>query len=87
MELNEMPRYFIDTSDGDQTFLDEEGIELANDYVARLAALDALPDMARDAIPNGDERLFSVCVRSPAGAVIYDATLSLAGRWKNGCGG
>jgi len=77
-----MPRYFIDTSDGDRSLRDEEGIELADDAAARLSALDALPDMARDVIPDGDERRLSVCVRNAESEVIYHATLTLAGRWE-----
>ncbi|KRD95850.1 hypothetical protein ASE63_12605 [Bosea sp. Root381] len=77
-----MPRYFIDTSDGDRSILDEEGIDLADDAAARLSALDALPDMARDVIPDGDERRLSVSVRNAEGEVIYHATLTLAGHWE-----
>lgn len=80
--MSDMSRYFIDSSDGDQNFLDEEGVELADDDVARFTALDALPDMARDVIPDGDERRLSVSVRNAAGTVIYQATLTLKGNWE-----
>lgn len=76
-----MPRYFIDSSDGDYTDIDKEGIELADDVAARRVALDALPDMARDKLPDGDERSFEVRVRNASGAVIYRASLDLTGGW------
>ena len=79
-----MPRYFIDTSDGDRSFHDEEGIDLTDDAAARLNALDALPDMARDVIPDGDERQLSVSVRNADGKVIYHASLTLSGHWEPG---
>lgn len=76
-----MPRYFIDSSDGDHTDIDREGLELADDETARRVALDALPDMARDKLPDGDERSFQVSVRDANGAVIYRASLALTGGW------
>jgi hypothetical protein len=76
-----MPRYFFDTDDGDFRWKDGEGEELCDDEAARSAALDALPDMARDKLPDGDRRTFSVRVRDVAGTVIYSATLDLVGEW------
>ena len=76
-----MPRYFIDTDDGDKLHIDDEGQILLSEAVARLFALDALPDMARDKIPDGDRRTFVVGVRDEAGEVFYRATLTLKGEW------
>lgn len=76
-----MARYFIDTHDGTQPLLDDDGIDLADAATARAAALSALPDMARDHTPNGDQRRFLVRVRSDGGEVLYCATLTLAGGW------
>ncbi len=76
-----MPRYFIDSSDGDDTDIDKEGLELADDAAARKLALDALPDMAREKLPDGDERTFTVSVRDAGGRVIYRACLALNGGW------
>lgn len=78
-----MSRYFFDTDDGDFRSQDDEGIELSDAEAARLAALDVLPDMARDKLPDGDRRTFSVRVRDEAGAVLYSATLDLVGEWHN----
>ena len=44
-------------------------------------AIDALPDLAREELPNGPERLFWVKVRDEAGDLVFEATLSLASRW------
>lgn len=41
-------------------------------------------DMARDVLPDGDRRDFTVDVRTAVGEVIYTATLSLVGRWLKG---
>ena len=76
-----MPLYFFDTDDGDFRQLDDEGIELPTAEGARTAALDALPDMARDKIPDRDRQTFSVQVRDEAGMVLYTATLDLVGEW------
>lgn len=76
-----MPRYFVDTSDGAMPVIDNLGHELPDDEAARKAALIALPDMARDEMPDGDERKFSVAVRAEDGRAVYSATLTLKGRW------
>ncbi|MGO4671117.1 DUF6894 family protein [Bosea sp. 2RAB26] len=76
-----MTRYFFDSSDGDFVDIDEDGIELSSDGEARLSALDALPDMARAVMPNGDCRLFTVSVRREDEGVIYRARMELTASW------
>ncbi len=77
-----MPRYFIDSSDGNFSHIDSEGVELTGAADARHLALDALPDMVREVLPDGDSREFAVCVRDELGKVIYSASLTLAGGWR-----
>ena len=77
-----MPRYFIHTDDGDVAHRDDEGHELPNMQAARAAALDALPDMARDKLPDGDRRQFKVIVEDENGGAIYEAALELTGGWR-----
>lgn len=76
-----MPRYYIDTDDDERRDIDEAGFDLSGPAEARTAALDALPDMARDKIPDGDRRTFSVRVRDEQGTVLYSAELALVGEW------
>lgn len=76
-----MPRYYIDTDDGDERVIDEAGFDLSGPLEARTTAIDALPDMARQKIPDGDARTFSVSVRNAAGGVIYSADLVMTGTW------
>lgn len=80
-----MPQYFIDTQFGDFDHHDEEGHDLTDDEAARRTALQALPDMARDAMPAGDNDAFTVTVRDERG-LVYQATLTLKGRWMIGSG-
>lgn len=77
-----MPRFFFDTDDGDRTIRDEEGQDLNDAETARRVALDVLPDMARDKLPDGDERTFVASLRDERGTVLYVATLSLRGEWR-----
>ena len=79
-----MPRFFLDLYDGDCFTRDPYGFELDGYEEARREAISALPDMARDVLPDGDRRDFTVDVRTAVGEVIYTATLSLAGRWLKG---
>ncbi len=78
-----MPRYFIDTDDDDSLVRDDEGQEFVDAHAARTAALAALPDMARDHIPDGDRRTFRVAVRTEDGTPIYSATMTLVGLWES----
>ncbi len=45
-----MPRYFIDTHDGDLFLKDEEGLDLHGLQEARVQAQGALADLAREKI-------------------------------------
>lgn len=76
-----MPRFFFDTHDGDRPARDPDGMDLRDRDEARRMALDALPDVARDKLPDGDRRTFMAAVRDEAGVIIYRATLSLKGDW------
>jgi hypothetical protein len=79
-----MPRYFIDIDDGEQVFHDQEGLLLAGPAEARRAALSALPDIARDVIPNGDAHVLGCVVQDGSRRIIYQATLTLSGAWTEG---
>lgn len=82
-----VPRYYIDTDDGDFRDHDDTGHELADAEAARRAAIKALPDMARDKLPAGDRCTFSACVRDTANKVLYSVELNLAGEWHDGRAG
>ncbi len=72
-----MPRYFFDTYDGDVLVPDDEGQELEDLEAATAIAQEELPHMARDGLPDGDQRTFIVSVRDEAGQVVLRAALSL----------
>ena len=76
-----MPRYFFDVFDGEKLTRDEIGIELAGLEQVRIAAIDALPDIARDELPNGDQRLFSVEARDQENRVVFKASLNFKAEW------
>jgi hypothetical protein len=72
-----MPRYFFDTFDGERLVPDEQGLEMQDLAAARAAAQKALPEMARDALPDGNHRSIVVSVIDEAGGVVLRAALSL----------
>ena len=72
-----MPRYFFDTFDGERLVPDEQGLEMQDLAAARAAAQKALPEMARDALPDGNHRSIVVSVIDEAGSVVLRAALSL----------
>jgi hypothetical protein len=62
-----VPRYFFDTYDGALFVPNEVGLELADIEAAKLEAERALPEMAWDELPDGNQRTFIVSVRDEAG--------------------
>jgi hypothetical protein len=76
-----LARYYFDTFDGDNANADSEGIECSEREQVQYQAVNALPDMARESLPNGPNRMFRVEVREPAGKVVFRATLELKSEW------
>lgn len=72
-----MPRFFFDTYDGESFVPDHEGIELMDLQAAKIEGQKALPDMAKDALPDGNFRSFVVNVREEGGQVVLRMALSL----------
>lgn len=77
-----MPRFFIDTEDGDTTLRDDEGEDYVDLAEARLAAIASLPGMADEKLPDGEHRVFKATVRDEASEIVYVATLTFHGDWK-----
>lgn len=75
-----MSRYFFDTFDGEKLDRDEQGIQCSHGEISD-RAVSVLPDLARDELPNGPERLFYVKVRDAEGVEIFEASLELKTRW------
>ena len=76
-----MPRYFFDVFDGRKLIRDEIGIELASLEDVRIAAIEALPDIARDELPDGDQRLFWVEARDGQNRAVFKASLDFKAEW------
>jgi len=62
-----MIRFYFDSFDGDRLIVDQEGLEFSTPSLMRDAAIAALPDMARDELPDGDRRQFWIHVRDAEG--------------------
>lgn len=76
-----MSRYYFDVHNGISQF-DDEGTECATLEEVRAQALKVLPDMARDKVLGGDERLiYTVLATDEDRRPVYSATLSLVGLW------
>jgi hypothetical protein len=72
-----IPRFFFDTSDGERSFPDKEGMELESIEAAKSEGQKALPDMVKDTLPSGNFRSFVVSVRDEGGQVVLRMALSL----------
>ena len=76
-----MPRFFFDTYDQDKLSRDDEGIDCGSIRQVQDRAIDALPDMAREALPNGPTHEFRVEVRNRQGRIVFRTSLSLTSEW------
>ncbi len=77
-----MPRYFFDIHNAGDFTPDKYGIDLDDDEEARSQAISLLPEMAREELPDGDQHEFAVKARNEEGTVVYEASLTLNGRWR-----
>jgi hypothetical protein len=77
-----MPRYFFDFQDGDQMTPDDDGTELETRQKARAAAIQLLPEVAKDELRNEEHRRFAVTVREEGQQIIYHASLTFHGKWQ-----
>jgi hypothetical protein len=72
-----MPRYFFDVRDGEKITRDDDGLELASLDTAQNEAVKALPEIAKDQLPDGSRREFEIIVKNDAGRPVLRAVLSL----------
>ncbi|HEX2017547.1 MAG TPA: hypothetical protein VGO17_01285 [Aurantimonas sp.] len=79
-----MPRYYFEIDDNGVMTPDEEGIECETLASVRDAAIDALPRMASDVLPDGDHHIITILVRDQAGRSIFKASLTLEAGWQQG---
>lgn len=78
-----MPRYYFDIDDGERHSADGIGTDLPDREAVRREATGILPDVAREELPDGNERVFSCSVRDESGAVIFVARLTLKAEWQD----
>lgn len=76
-----MSRYFFDLHDGEEFTADVDGIVCASLDDLSFHAVDVLPDIAREILPDGPRRTFSVKVRDHDDQRVFRATLTLATAW------
>jgi ABC-type uncharacterized transport system YnjBCD ATPase subunit len=76
-----MPRYFFDCSCDQKTAIDEDGLELASPAEARVAALEALPDLLKESLPDQPAQELSISVRDQSGRLVFTTSLFLSMRW------
>ena len=70
-------RYFFHVIDGEHETEDPEGIECTSLDEVAAEAVEGLPIMMEDTVPEGDRREIAVKVTDESGKVVLRATLSL----------
>ena len=58
-----MPRFYFDVRNGDRFTQDRDGLDLPDLREARKDASQALAEMVKDAMPDGDHRTMAIEVR------------------------
>jgi hypothetical protein len=76
-----MSRYYFDIHDGHDFSSDEDGTDCKTLKDLSYQAVDVLPDIVREELPDGPLRTFSVKVRDDTGGYVFRATLTLASAW------
>jgi hypothetical protein len=76
-----LARFYFDTFDGDHATADSVGLDCETMEEVQNSAIDALPDMAREMLPDGLNRLFYISVRDDGGHAVFGATLELKSTW------
>ncbi len=76
-----MQRYFFDIRDGDDVSVDDTGIDCSGLDEVRFKAIDALPEIAREGLPDGDARIFEVIVRDETGKQVFRGRLTFELQW------
>jgi hypothetical protein len=76
MKGNDMPRFYFDVSDGASLTRDEVGLELRDVDQVRTEAIKALPDLAREGLPDGDELVFAVQARDEKHILVPSGSVS-----------
>jgi hypothetical protein len=72
-----MPRFFIDTDDGNLPVIDVDGADYRDLASAEDMAMRTLPEMAQSRPPARNWREISATVRDEAGVVRFRASLAL----------
>lgn len=72
-----MPLYFFDIQDQEKVSRDDIGIECGTCEAVRDAAIEALPDLARDLRSDVERHSIIVLVRDEAGKNVFRASLTL----------
>ena len=74
-----MPRFFFDVTLGRSHARDHEGLDLVDEQTVRQLASAIMPDMAREAAPNGSPKHLVLQVRNEAGVFIFEGQISTSG--------
>jgi len=79
-----MPLYFFDFNDDDEPgprAPDTMGTDLSSLTSVPGEAVAVLANIAKDRLPDGNHRVFSVSVRNEEGLVMFTASLTLKSGW------
>src|SRR5690349_8380141 len=79
-----VPRYRFDIDDGRRNIADTEGSNLLDREQAREEAINIALELARDGLPDGDQRTVLCKVRDDAGALVLRVSLSINAEWNSG---
>lgn len=81
IRTRKMSRYYFDINDGHDFTRDDDGMVCDTLEQLGYQAVDVLPDIVREELPDGPRRTFSVKVRNDRGRYVFRASLTLASAW------
>jgi hypothetical protein len=78
-----MAIFFFDTFDGETLIKDLDGMSCSSTKELQDSAVAALPDMAREKLPDGLQRNFWVRVRDANNQQVFEASMTLSAQWSD----
>ena len=76
-----MAKFYCDFDDGRSSLRDDEGFDFPDVEAGRAAVLQTLGEIAKDALPKGDQQAFTASIRNVSGDVVYSAKVTVSGEW------
>jgi hypothetical protein len=71
-----VPRFYFDVIDGENAYLDDEGVEVESLQIARDVAISTLPRLISEEFSPSGQHTLTFSIRDERGKVVFTVTVS-----------